>query len=76
MIKPVFRYSASERMVRLLRLTWDRGNVGDGRGYSNKLSVGLQKSLFYFDKQVCGCWRMTLLGLHLSRQKSFGGHFT
>lgn len=71
--KRVLRYSPNERMLRLFRLTWDIGEVGFG-GVSHKISVGLQRSLLYFDRE-CDGWRATLLGFHVSHKRSYGGRF-
>lgn len=73
MFKMIMRYSAPERMLRLFRIVWCVGAVGLG-GCSHKFSVGLQRSLFYFDREWDG-WRGTFLGLHLSHRRSWGGIF-
>ena len=36
--KSVLRYDPTLRAIRLGRLMWTRGTVGDGKGYSVKLS--------------------------------------
>jgi hypothetical protein len=41
-LKKVCRYSQGERLFRVCRLLWTRGTVGDGQGYSCKLSLGLR----------------------------------
>ena len=71
--KKVVRYSPNEGMLRLFRLIWNVGRVGFG-GCSHKVSVGLQRSLFYFDRE-CDGWRTTVLGLHISHRRSYGGIF-
>lgn len=73
-IKSVFRWSSNEKMLRLFRIIWNVGTVGDGKGYSAKISVGLQRRLFYFQREW-RAWRLTFLGFHLSYRRSYGGIF-
>ncbi len=74
----VMRYSPPEKMLRLFRIIWETPEAWEGDfctgGYSNKLSVGLQRKLFYFDSSFDG-WRLTILGFHISHRRSFGGRF-
>jgi hypothetical protein len=70
--KPVMRYSPNERMLRLCRLIWERGIVGDGQGYSAMLSLALRPALFHVRKEWDG-WRFTLLGVRLHFKRSWGG---
>jgi hypothetical protein len=74
MFKPVMRWSASERMLRLFRVVWNVGEAGDGRGYSAKVSVGLELRWFYFQREW-QAWRLTVCGLHLSHRRHYGGRF-
>ena len=39
----IFKYSPDEKLLRLFRIVWLRGIVGDGRGYSAKFSVSVEK---------------------------------
>lgn len=73
-IKPIMRYDPSNRMLRLARLMWQRGKVGDGVGYSAKLSIGLRPAIFAFHRDWDG-WRLTVLGVRLHHQRSYGGIF-
>ncbi len=70
--KSVLRYDPTLRAIRLGRLMWTRGTVGDGKGYSVKLSVALAPSLFLFARDTCG-WTLRLLGLRLHMKRSYGG---
>ena len=72
-IKTVLRYDPSNRLLRLARLMWQRGSVGNG-GYSAKLSVGLRPALFAFHRDWDG-WRIIVAGIRVHFQKSFGGVF-
>ena len=72
--KPVMRYDPTQHKFRLFRFGWNKGNVGDGKGYSVKLSLALRPKLFWW---FTG-WReqeLTLLGLSLHRVVSYGGRF-
>jgi hypothetical protein len=72
--KLVMRWSESERMLRLFRVMWNTGTVGDGHGYSTRISVGLQARWFYFTREW-SAFRLTILGLHVSARRSYGGRF-
>jgi hypothetical protein len=67
-------WSPRERLLRLARFTWTRGQVGDGQGYSAKFTVGLCLRLFCFGRTYAG-WRLALCGLRLGYQRSYGGIF-
>lgn len=73
--KRVFRYSPSERVYRLFRWVWQKGQVGDGKGFSSKFSVSLVPRLFRFakDNNTGNGWYVTVLGLRLHHQWNFGG---
>lgn len=71
-VKSVFRKASDERLIRLFRLMWIRGTVGDGKGYSAMLSFGLSPRLIAFQKG----WhefRVWLLGVRIHYQRSYGG---
>jgi hypothetical protein len=72
--KLVLRYDPSWPKLRLVRFMWDRGTVGDGHGTSNKLAVALRPRLFKVERSTDG-WRITVLGIELHRQVSWGGRF-
>jgi hypothetical protein len=71
--KRVMTYSDRERMVRLFRLIWERGEVGHG-GYSAKFTVGLAPKLLIWRREWDG-WLLYLLGVRLHFKRSWGGRF-
>lgn len=73
-LKLVMRLDRRERKLRLFRLLWQRGTVGDGDGYSAKLSFALVPKLFEYRLELFG-WRTTLFGVHVHHRKSYGGIF-
>jgi hypothetical protein len=60
----------TQRRVRLFRVMWEHGRVGDGKGYSTKLSIGLFPKFFHRDD---GC--MTVLFVRVHYRRSWGGIF-
>lgn len=66
------RYDPHGRVLRIARLVWQRGVVGDGDGYSTKLTVALRPSLFSFRGQRDD-WCLTLAGLRLHLRRAYGG---
>lgn len=66
--KRVLRFDKSQKLLRLFRVTWERGQVGDGRGYSAKVAIGLAPRLFHRDDG-----RITVLGVRVHYAKSYGG---
>ena len=70
---PVMRKDG--HLFRVCRLIWTRGTVGDGQGYSCKLSFGLSPAWFYF-KRPFGGFLLIVAGLRVQYQKSLGGIHT
>ncbi len=70
--KPVFRYDSSQKKLRLFRFLWTRGTVGDGLGYSAKLSFALTPKLYGFKRNLFD-WRATFLGVQVHRLRAYGG---
>ncbi len=66
------RYDDCQRMQRLARVVWQRGTVGDGAGYSVKLSVGLRPCLWRFQRELCGLV-VTVAGVRVHYVRSYGG---
>lgn len=66
--KRVFRIDEIQRHLRLFRIMWEVGTVGDGRGYSAKLAIGLMPKLFHREDG-----RITILGLRVHYARSYGG---
>ena len=60
------------RLVRLARLVWQRGKVGDGEGYSVKLSLALRPRLVEWRREADG-WLGTLAGIRVHYRRSYGG---
>ncbi len=71
-VKTVFRLSPSERTFRLARVLWTRGVVGDGEGYSAKLSFAVRPVLFHRGPELFG-WDVTVFGLRVHYQRAYGG---
>lgn len=71
-IKPVLRYDPTQHKLRLFRLLWQRGKVGDGQGYSAKLSVSFVAHAFGWTREYAG-WRLTVMGLQLHHLRAYGG---
>lgn len=86
-LKP--NYISQERRICLARLRWERGDVGDGKGYSVKLSISLcwkvqdaWVGLFWkkHDFNPSNGWMawiclLPCLPIRLSCQRSYGGKF-
>lgn len=71
--KWVGRYDPGARMLRLARVMWERGTVGDGKGYSTKVSVALRPALFAWNRTGYPEWMLTVMGVRLHVQRSYGG---
>lgn len=68
----VLRPARRERLFRVARAVWQRGVVGDGRGYSSSVSLALRPALFSWRKEWDG-WLLTVAGVRLHYQRSYGG---
>ena len=66
------RYDDRQRLVRIGRAVWQRGKVGDGKGYSVKLSLGLRPRLWQFRREMFGVI-VTALGVRVHYARSYGG---
>lgn len=71
-IKPVFRWDEVS-LYRLFRLMWTRGKVGDGRGYSCKLSFALSTRPSVQLIRAPRRWVLYLIFLRIAFQRDFGG---
>lgn len=71
-VKNVMRYDPRQRKLRLFRLLWQVGTVGDGDGYSAKLSFALVPKLFGWSDEFFG-WRLTLLCVQVHHLRAYGG---
>ena len=59
-------------IFRLARAVWQRGRVGDGSGYSAKLTVGLRPKMWQWNHGSSE-WAVTLLGVRWHYRRSYGG---
>lgn len=73
-LKPVFRWDPRRPKLRLFRVMWNVGTVGDGEGYSRKVAVALRPRLYRLDRSWDG-WRLVLLGVEIHSETSWGGRF-
>lgn len=71
-IKFVNRYSPTERIYRLFRIMWVRGTVGDGRGYSAKLTFAITPDLFRFRFLGADLY-LVFLFVRIHYERSYGG---
>lgn len=67
------RYDPGLRALRLGRVLWERGTVGDGEGYSAKLSLALQPRLLRWRRDPGREWWLTLAGVRVHYKRSYGG---
>jgi hypothetical protein len=70
--KRVLRLDHKGRIFRVARLVWQRGMVGDGIGYSSKLSLALRPRLFERRREYDG-WLCTVAGIRVHHLRSWGG---
>jgi hypothetical protein len=73
-LKRVCRWDSAARLYRVGRLTYDRGDVGDGEGYSVKVSLGLTPKFLRYRRELFG-WILTVCGVRLHYRRSYGGRF-
>lgn len=71
----ILRLDPRARIYRLARFVWERGPVGDGNGYSSKLSVALSPGMFRVRRSDLHEWTLTILGLRWHHIRSYGGKF-
>ena len=70
-VRRIMRYDPTTRMVRLFRLVYQRGTVGDGTGYSCKISAAFQPRMFQWIGHRDE-WFLTTLGVRVHYQRSYG----
>ena len=68
----IFRYDPMARLFRLGRCVWQRGTVGDGQGYSVKLTLALHPRLWSYRREMTG-FVLSVCGVRLHYQRSYGG---
>ncbi len=70
--KWVLRYDPYEGKFRIFRILWSSGLDAMRKGwYSAKLSLSLDRRLFYFERNLFN-WQITFFGIRLHQNKSFG----
>lgn len=74
-IRAICRIDGIQGFYRLFRIVWVRGTVGDGNGYSAKLSVALDSKILGWNKDADTDWCITFLGIRLHYCRSYGGIF-
>lgn len=69
--KTVGTWAPDERVLRLFRVVWSRGHLGNG-GYTAKVSFALMPKLLQFKR---GYWSLlvVLLGVRVHYMRSYGG---
>jgi hypothetical protein len=72
-LKSVMRYDPTQRCLRLFRLLWTYGIVGDGKGYSAKLSFSLAPRIFGWHRESADNWYLHLAGLRIHYLRAWGG---
>jgi hypothetical protein len=73
-LKPVFRYDPTWPKLRLFRIMWNVGTVGDGKGYSRKLAFSARPKLLAWQRSLDE-WRVAVLGLEVHSVTAWGGRF-
>lgn len=73
-IKWVMRADPMMPIFRICRVMWNKGIVGDGNGYSAKLTVGIRPKIFQWNKGSYE-WALTLLCVRIHHRRSYGGRF-
>jgi len=74
-IKWICRRDKGARMIRIFRIMWETGVVGDGKGYSTKLSLALSARPFSWQREYNG-WFITIAFVRLHLRRAYGGTFT
>lgn len=72
--KPVLRWDPRWPKLRLFRVMWNVGTVGDGKGYSHKVALALRPVLFRWHR-AHDSTRVALLGIEVHSQTSSGGRY-
>jgi len=62
----------SDGVFRVARIVWQRGTVGDGKGWSGKLSLGFTRKFFIFRKTWARC-EICIAGVRIHFLRAWGG---
>lgn len=73
--KWVFRIDTIQRHFRLWRIMYERGQVGDGKGYSVKVTIALARAWWARERLATYDRMVIVLGLRLHYSRSYGGRF-
>jgi hypothetical protein len=71
----IMRLDTVQRIYRVARFTWSRGIVGNGKGYSAKLTFALTTEWFPYWTNEFHDWFFVLFGLRIHYCRSYGGRF-
>lgn len=72
--KKIMTISKRERKVRLFRLIWERGIMGQG-GYSAFLSFGLMPKIWQWNRNSPSEALFVIFGIVFHYRRSYGGRF-
>lgn len=61
--------------MRLWRILWERGEPGDGKGYSAKFTIGLAPHWWASETLGRHDRMFTVFGIRLHYSRSYGGRF-
>lgn len=70
--KWVGRIDSTQKILRLFRLMWTRGTVGNGYGYSSKFTLAMSRKPFGFHREFREVF-LTIFWLRFHLQRSYGG---
>jgi len=73
--RTIFRLDTIQRHYRLWRIVYERGNPGQGKGYSVKVAIGLARAWWRTERQADHDIMVTIAGLRLHYSRSYGGYF-
>ena len=71
-VKIVMRKDTRRPLLSLFRLLWTHGVVGDGKGYSAKLSFAMIPRIVYWRRDRFE-WLLIVMGLRIHYRRSYGG---
>lgn len=72
----ILRRDEIQRIIRIARITWQKGVVGFGAGgYSAKLSIAASARLFAWSHESRTDYEVTLFGIRVHYCRSYGGIF-
>lgn len=75
-IKLKWLFRSHEGVYRIARIIWQRGKVGNGKGFSAKLSFAFCRKLLLFCRDGRDGWFVILAGVRLHYLRAYGGIFS